>query len=92
MGPMSMGFQPREPQPMGHKLRKPKTRDRQWTDLQGESREGGKLRGGLAGQWITLHRKKFYFLRLIEEYIISPDPPPPTPSLGPIELLPIACL
>ena len=32
-----------------------------------------------------------YFLRLIEEYIISldPPPPPPTPSLGPIELLPI---
>ena len=31
------------------------------------------------------------FLRLIEEYIISldPPPPPPTPSLGPIELLPI---
>ena len=29
-----------------------------------------------------------YFLRLKEEYIISLDPPPPTPSLGPIELLP----
>ena len=30
------------------------------------------------------------FLRIIEEYIISLDPPaPPTPSLRPIELQPI---
>ena len=53
--------------------------------------EGGKLGGGgLAGQRITLHQKKFHFLRIEgDEYIISLDPPPPTPSLGPIELLPI---
>ena len=37
----------------------------------------------------SLYRSNF--LRLIEEYVISLDPPPrpPTPSLGPIELLPI---
>ena len=37
------------------------SRDRQWTDLQGGP-GGGKLRGGLAGQRITLHRKKIPFL------------------------------
>ena len=26
-----------------------------------EGVKGGKLRGGLAGQWKTLHRKKFHF-------------------------------
>ena len=41
---------------------------------------GGKLRGGLAGQPKILHRKKFHFLRLIEEYIISLDPPTPAPT------------
>ena len=41
---------------------------------------------------VTSNKISFNFLRLIEEYIISldpPHPPPPTPSLGPIELLPI---
>ena len=58
------------------------SRDRQWTDLQGESREGVNLGGGLAGQSKTLHRKKLHFLRIEgDEYIISPDPP--THALAP---------
>ena len=37
------------------------TRDRQWTGLQGGPGRGINLGGGLAGQRLTLHRKKFHF-------------------------------
>ena len=42
----------------GHSFSTEMCRDRQWTDLQRGGNFGG---GGLAGQQMTLHRKKFNF-------------------------------